>query len=126
MSHRNARLNLHGRLLLVERVISQQRPVAHVAKELGVSRQCAHHWIKRYRAEGEAGLLDRSSRPHNCPHRTPAAVEASVVAARRDQRRGQDWLGPELGIPARTVSRILRRHQLPYLRECDPLTGVIL
>lgn len=126
MSHRNARLNLHGRLLLVERVISQQRPVSHVAKELGVSRQCAHRWINRYRAEGEAGLQDRSSRPHNCPHRTPPAIEAAVVAARRDQRRGQDWLGPELGIPARTVSRILRRHQLPYLRECDPLTGAII
>ena len=37
---------------------------------------------------------------------------------RRDhERRGQDWLGPELGLPARTVSRILRRHQVPYLRE---------
>lgn len=126
MSHRNARLNLHGRLLLVERVINQQRPVAHVAKELGVSRQCAHHWINRYRAEGEPGLIDRSSRPRTCPHRTPPALEAVVVAARREQRRGQDWLGPELGIPARTVSRILRRHQLPYLRECDPLTGAVI
>ena len=46
-----------------------------------------------------------------------------MVRLRRDQRRGQDWLGPELGLPARTVSRILRRHQVPYLADCDPLTG---
>ena len=45
---------------------------------------------------------------------------------RRAERRGQDWLGPELGLPARTVSRILRRHQMPYLRECDPLTGELI
>jgi transposase InsO family protein len=126
VSHRNARLNLHGRLLLVDRVIRQHRPVSHVAKELGVSRQCAHRWVARYRAEGQAGLQDRSCRPHRCPRRTTPAVEAAVVTARLTQRRGQDWLGPELGIPARTVSRILRRHRLPYLRECDPLTGQLI
>jgi len=49
-----------------------------------------------------------------------------VVAARREHRRGQDWIGPELGVPARTVSRILRRHDLPYLRDCDPLTGEVI
>jgi hypothetical protein len=48
------------------------------------------------------------------------------VQARQAERRGQDWLGPELGVPARTVSRVLRRHQLPYLAECDPLTGDVI
>jgi transposase-like protein len=119
-------LNLHGRLLLVDRVCRQRRPVSHVAKELGVSRQCAHRWVARFRVEGEAGLHDRSSRPHRCPRRTPADVEQKVVDARRELRRGQDWLGPELGIAPRTVSRILRRHRMPYLRECDPLTGVVI
>jgi transposase InsO family protein len=101
-------------------------PIAHVAVAMGVSRQCAHRWVARFDAEGEAGLWDRSSRPHRMPARTPAAVEQRVVAARIEHRRGQDWLGPELGIPARTVSRILRRHQLPRLCECDPLTGVVI
>lgn len=126
MAHANARLNVHGRRLLVRRVIVQGRPVAHVAKELGVSRQCAHRWVARFRAEGEAGLADRSSRPHRCPRRTPADIEARVLALRSQQRRGQDWIGPELGVPARTVSAILRRHQVPYLRECDPLTGELI
>jgi transposase InsO family protein len=122
MPHRNARLTLHGRQLLVDRV-ALGRPIAHVAKELGVSRQCAHRWVARYAAEGQPGLLDRSSRPHRMPSRTTPEVEAAVITARRQHRRGADWIGPEIGLPARTVSRILRRHQLPYLADCDPLTG---
>jgi transposase-like protein len=126
VTHANARLTVHGRRLLVSRVIDDGRPVAHVAKELGVSRQCAHRWVARFRAEGDAGLRDRSSRPLRCPRRTPAEVEARVLQLRRAERRGQDWLGPELGIPARTVGAILRRHQVPLLRECDPLTGEVI
>ena len=79
MSHANARLTPHGRLLLVQRVVVHGRPVAHVARELGVSRQCAHRWVARYRAEGEAGLVDRSSRPLRSPRATPARVQARVV-----------------------------------------------
>ena len=116
MAHANARLNVFGRRLLVARVLRDGRPVAHVAKELGISRQCAHRWIARYRVEGDAGLLDRSSRPRTCPRRTPGSVEERVLQLRRDQRRGQDWIGAELGMPARTVSAILRRHQVPYPR----------
>jgi transposase InsO family protein len=119
-------LTVFGRRLLVARVVEQGWPVAHAAKAQGVSRQCAHRWIARWRAEGEAGLVDRSSRPHRSPQRTSAEVEARVVAARAEHRRGQDWLGPELGVPARTVSRVLRRHQLPYLCELDPITGAVI
>jgi transposase InsO family protein len=93
---------------------------------MGVSRQCAHRWVARYDAEGDAGLEDRSSRPHTTPTRTSAEIEQRVVAARIEHRKGQDWLGPELGVPARTVSRILRRHNLPRLCECDPLTGQVI
>ena len=77
-------------------------------------------------AEGEAGLADRSSRPQHSPRRTSPDVEATIVAARVEHRRGQDWLGAELGVPARTVSRILRRHRLPYLPDCDPMTGAVI
>ena len=125
MSHRNARLTFHGRRLLVARVESGM-PVAHVAKAMGISRQCAHRWVARFAAEGEAGLHDRSPRPRSCPTRTTPKIERAVLRLRRSERRGQDWLGPELGLPARTVSRILRRHQAPYLRECDPLTGEVI
>ncbi|MFK0143449.1 helix-turn-helix domain-containing protein, partial [Streptomyces griseus] len=59
MSHRNARLTVFGRRLLVERVASG-RPVTQVAAEMGISRATAHKWVRRWRAEGEAGLVDRS------------------------------------------------------------------
>jgi transposase InsO family protein len=101
-------------------------PVAHVARAMGISRQCAHRWVARFDVEGEAGLVDRSSRPHRMPTRTAPEVEAAVLAARLEHRRGQDWLGPELGVPARTVSRILRRHHVPRLAACDPMTGEVI
>ena len=126
MGHRNARLNVRGRGLLVQRVVGQGRPVAHVAKELGVSRQCAHRWIRRYRSEGEPGLHDRTARPRRSPSRTAAELEAQVLRVRQEQRRGQDWLGAELGLPARTVGAILVRHHVPHLADCDPLTGEVI
>jgi transposase InsO family protein len=60
------------------------------------------------------------------PAKTSPEVERQVVELRRAERRGQDWLGPELGLSPRTVSRILRRHQLPYLHQCDPITGEVI
>jgi transposase InsO family protein len=126
MSHRNARLTVRGRLLLVQRVLDQGRPVAHVASELGVSRQCAHRWIKRFRHEGAGGLQDRSARPRRSPSRTSAEREARVLQIRREQRCGPDGISAQLGIPARTVSAILARHGVPHLTDCDPLTGELI
>ena len=126
MGHRNARLTVHGRRLLVRRVRIEGMPVAHVAKAMGISRQCVHRWVSRFDTEGDAGLEDRSSRPHRTPTRTSAEVEERVVTARRVLRVGPDRLSDELGVPARTISRILRRHHMPYLFECDPLTGDVI
>ena len=63
MSHRNARLNVRGRQLLVERVCEQGWAVAHAAKAQGVSRQCAPRWIRRFREAGRRGVETRSSSP---------------------------------------------------------------
>lgn len=126
MSHRNARLTFFGRCLLVERVREQGMAIAHAAKAMGVSRQCAHRWLSRFEAEGLDGLHDRSSRPHHSPRRTSPEVEELVVVGRREHRRGPDWLGPEFGVAPRTVTRILRRRGLPRLYECDPLTGLVI
>jgi transposase InsO family protein len=125
MAHANARLTVHGRLLIVLRH-QQGWKQAHIAKAMGVSRKCVGTWIKRFADEGPEGLQDRSSRPHQTPTRTSAEVEKQVLELRRRERRGQDWLGPELGVSPRTVARILRRHHAPYLRECDPITGEVI
>lgn len=122
MSHRNARLTPTGRRIIIERVLSG-RPVAHVAKEMGVSRTCAHRWLNRYRDQGWAGLEDRSSRPKSCPHATLAAVAADVLAQRLKHREGPLDLGRRCGVSARTVSRILARAGMPRLWDLDPVTG---
>ena len=87
MAHRNARLTVHGRRLLVERIRVEGQAVAHVAKAMGISRQCAHRWVTRFDTEGDAGLFDRSSRPCSMPTRMTPEVEAAVVAARVEHRR---------------------------------------
>ena len=125
MSHRNARLTVHGRMLIVQRYQAGWKQ-AHIAAAMGVSRKCVKTWIERHEAEGEAGLENRSSRPHSMPTRATPEVEQSVLAARAEHRDGPDVLGPKIGVPARTVSRILRRHGVPYLRECDPMTGEVI
>lgn len=112
---------MFGRLLLVSRV-AQGWPAAHVAEQLGVSRATAYKWVNRFRAEGEAGLADRSSRPHASPRRTPEAAELAVLAARAEWRYGPDRLGPLLGMPPSTVHRILARHGASRMRDADRVT----
>src|SRR5215218_5211984 len=88
MVHRNARLTEFGRLLLVQRITELGWPPAQAAESLGVSRATAYKWLGRYRSEGPAGLADRSSRPHHCPHALPAAQLRRVLTARRRRRQG--------------------------------------
>ncbi|MEU8972890.1 IS481 family transposase [Streptomyces monashensis] len=125
MSHRNARLTVHGRRLLVERVLSG-RPVAHVAAEMGISRPTAHKWVRRWRAEGDAGLADRSSRPLTTPHRTTATTEAAVCRLRTERKLGPARIGPILNLPASTVHRIPVRHGLNRLAWLDRPTGEVV
>lgn len=125
MSHGSARLTVHGRRLIVQRHQAGW-PQAHIAAAMGVSRKCVKTWIDRFAAEGDEGLVTRSSRPHTMPTKTSDEVEQKVLAARAQYRDGPDVLGPKVGVPARTVSRILRRHNVPYLRELDPITGEVI
>jgi transposase InsO family protein len=125
VSHRNARTTYHGRLLIVHRYQAGWAK-AHIAKAMGVSRKCVHTWIDRYETEGEAGLRDRSSRPHTTPTRIASSLENQIVAWRRRHRCGPDEISAKLGVCARTVSRVLRRRDVPYLRDCDPITGHVI
>jgi len=120
--HRNARLTVHARLLIVQRYRAGW-PQARIAEQLGVSRGTVGKWIDRYEAEGLAGLEDRCSRPHHSPRRTSPEVEAQVLALRHDRHRGAVFLAGELGLVASTVGRILARHQVPTLASIDPITG---
>ena len=125
MSHRNARTTFQCRLLIVERRQAGW-PQAHIAKAMGISRNCVKKWLVRFAEEGEAGLFDRSSRPHTSPRSTDPEVESRIVDLRQRERRGRDWIAAELAVPARTVSRVLARHHLPHLAALDSLTGEVI
>jgi len=114
VSHRNARTTAQGRLLIVPRYGAGWKQ-AHIAKAMGISRKCVKKWIDRFESEGQTGLEDRSSRPRSSPRRISCEVEQQIVELRRRERRGPDWLGAELGVPARTISRVLARHRVPHM-----------
>lgn len=101
-------------------------PKAHIAAAMGVSRKCVHTWISRFETEGQAGLADRSSRPHSMPARTPRRLENQIVAWRKRHQCGPDEISAKLGVCPRTVSRVLNRRQMPYLRDLDPMTGQVI
>ena len=121
--HRNAPLSVEGRRRLVERC--QTRPIAHVAAEMGISRQCASTWVNRYRKFGEAGLLDRPSVPHHQPTATPAEVVARIEQLRRHHKHSARRIALELAgegitISVRTVSRHLAHLGLNRRKFLDP------
>jgi transposase InsO family protein len=124
MAHRNARLTEFGRLLLVQRVTELGWPPAQAAESLGVSRATAYKWLGRYRALGQAGLADRPSRPHRCPHALPASQVRRVLAARRRSRQGPHRLARRLGMSRSTIYGVLRRHHLSRLALLDRTSGV--
>jgi leucine-zipper of insertion element IS481/Integrase core domain len=128
MAHANARLTEFGRLLLVQRVTELGWPPAQAAERLGVSRATAYKWLGRDRAQGRAGLADRSSRAHHCPHALPASQVGRVLAARRRRRQGPHRLGYHLGMPRSTLSGVLsgvlRRHGMSRLAHTDRASGV--
>jgi len=93
---------------------------------MGVSRATVYKWLRRYRVEGEAGLLDRSSRPVHSPHRTAAATEAMIVALRRDRRLGPARIAGVLALNPSTVHRVLVRHAMPRLSWLDRPTGRVI
>ena len=125
-SHRRARLTVAGRQLLVDRVRGQGWPVARAAEAQGVSRSTAHKWLDRFDAEGAAGLLDRSSRPHRSPTRLSPEREAAIIARREQTLEGPHRIGWALGESHSTVHRVLRRNAMPRLCDIDRATRTVV
>lgn len=124
MAHRTARLNVFGRQLLVNRVLVEGWSMAKAAEAQSVSRTTVHKWLRRYQAEGEAGLEDRSSRPRRSPRQTPPELVQAILAARVERRWGPHRIGPLLGIAPSTAYAVLARTGYSRLRDGDRLSGV--
>ncbi|WP_433754920.1 IS481 family transposase [Nocardia sp. CA-135398] len=121
--HANAPLSVEGRRRLVQRC--QGRPIAHVAAEMGISRQCASKWVNRFHRYGELGLLDRSSVPRRQPTATAAEVLVRIEQLRRERKWSARRIASELAVEGqsvsvRTVSRHLARLGLNRRRFLDP------
>src|SRR5512135_3237328 len=121
--HKNARLTPKGRALMLSRLEAGQHQ-RDVAQAMGVSLTTLKKWLRRYRAEGLAGLEDRSSRPRCSPRAVPAELRQAVIDLRRQRRTGC-FIARRLSLSAATVSRILRSVHLSRWRELEPPAPVV-
>lgn len=118
--HRNARTCPASRRLLVDRVVVEGWSIARAAAAAGISERSASKWLSRFRLEGVAGLLDRSSAPRRVPHKTPPDRVEAIAALRRVRLTGAEisWM---LGVPLSTVHAVLKRIGLGKLSRLDPI-----
>ncbi len=108
------------RLAAVKDVLEGGATVTDVARRNGVSRSAVHEWLRNYASRGLAGLVDKSSKPHSCPHQMAPEIEARVVALRGEHPGwGPRTIGHRLQregvvpVPGRTsIYRCLVRHGL--------------
>ena len=121
-----ARLTEYGRWLLVHRVEREGWTVAATAEAVGVSRETVYRWLRRWAAEREKGLADRSSRPQRSPRRLPARAEAKICRLRQERKLGPHRLAALTGHPRSTCDAVLRRRGLARLDFLDRPTGQVI
>jgi transposase InsO family protein len=123
VSHVNATLTPRTRLRLARLIVDQGWTYAAAAKMFMVAAKTARKWAERYRAEGVAGMADRSSRPHHSPTKTPPHLVRRIVRLRWRHRLGPVQIAGRLGISASTVHAVLVRCRINRLSRIDRITG---
>ena len=121
--HKNARTTPLSRADLVGRVLAGE-PVTAVAQCLGVDSKTVRKWVARFRAEGAAGLQDRSSRPHRLNGETADEVRNQIIELRRQRLPGQE-IAKLAGVSAATVSRVLKAAGLSRMKDLEPAEPVV-
>jgi transposase InsO family protein len=122
-THSNAALTPRARLRLARLIVDHGWSIPRAAERYDVSWRTAKKWADRYRAEGPAGMVDRSSRPHRQPNRTAVPVVRKIVRLRWKQRLGPVEIGDRLGLPSSTVHAVLVRCRVNRLSHLDRATG---
>lgn len=120
--HKNARLTPHGRERLARMIGSGQTPQA-ASEAVGVCPRTGRKWRARFEQEGQAGLQDRSSRPHRLRQPTPPQVIERIASLRRQRMPGNE-IATTVGVSASTVSRVLKRLGLSKLSVLEPAQPV--
>ncbi len=122
-THANAALTPRARMKIARLIVEENWSIPRAAERYDVSWRTAKKWSDRYRAEGPAGMNDRSSRPHRQPNRTPAPVVRKIVHLRWKQRLGPVEIGDRLNMPSSTVHAVLVRCRINRLTHVDRVTG---
>lgn len=117
--HANAPLGPKGRAIMVRRVVEDGLTLTEAAEAAGVSVRTAGKWVRRFRAEGEAGLLDRSSAPRTVANATPEDTVQAIAALRRLRLTGPE-IAEVLEMATSTVSAVLKRIGLGKLSRLEP------
>ena len=117
--HARARLTPKGRAFVVKRVLERGWSAATAAEAAGVAERTVWRWLARYRAEGEAGLRDRSSAPRRVPRRTPSARVELILKLRRLRMTAAE-IAETVQMPLSTVSAVLKRSGLGRLSSLSP------
>jgi transposase InsO family protein/transposase-like protein len=134
VSHANAALTPAHRLRIGKLIVDQGVPVSQAAALFQVSWPTAKRWADRYRAQlaAEPGpvlasdLIDRSSRPHRSPTRTPQPMVRKIVHLRWRKRLGPVAIAGKLGMPPSTVYAVLKRCRVHRLWHVDRRTGEVI
>jgi transposase InsO family protein len=122
MPHANAPLTELGRLRLARCIVEDGWALRRAAERFQVSVTTAARWAGRYRLDGPAGMVDRSSRPHRSPTRTSGRMQKRIVRLRKRRGWGPARIGPKVGVAPSTVGQVLRRAGLPRLADVDLAT----
>lgn len=122
--HKNARLTLARRMELVGDVLGGRLAPCAAAAAYGVSLPTVRKWVGRYLAQGEAGLLDRSSRPQVSPRAISPAKALAIVELRR-RKLIQARIAVSVGVSKSTVGRVLARAGLSRLKDLEPSEPVV-
>jgi len=122
--HQNARLTMHSREQMAHMVLSTGCTLKLAAAEFKVSPRTAAKWVRRYQAQGAAGLRDLSSRPHHSPRQIPSALLERVLSLRRQHMPGYQ-IAVRCGVSTASVSRVLRRARLSRWRDLHPRPPVM-
>ena len=117
--HGNVRTCPRSRLLLCGRVLVEGWSLARAAEAAGVSERTAAKWLARYRSEGDAGLLDRSSAPRRVPARTAPERVRTIELLRRLRMTAAE-IAEVLRMPLSTVSAVLKRIGLGKRSRLEP------
>lgn len=123
--HKNARTCPQSRALMVQRVITERRPVCVVADEFGVSRSTVYKWIRRYRTGGIEALQDGSSEPREVPHQLGEDWVDLIVELRTEFQLTALRIARHLNLARSTVAAVLQRRGLGSLSKLRPKEPVV-